>query len=103
MNKLEKDSYILHPAVDKDGYRETKNEEAGKWVRAHLPQIKKNMASFGGEQKKKYLIGDWHSSAGYEVPAVIYVTRDLDDTRNATYCQRAKAKLVVYHARNAFK
>ena len=101
MNKLEKDSYIVHPAVDKDGDDEPQNEEAGKWVRAHPPQIKKNMASCGGEQKKKYLIGNWWSSAGYEVPAVIYVTRDLNDPRNATYCQRAKAKLVIYHAPNA--
>ena len=54
-----------------------------------------------GEQKKKYLIGDWYSSAGYEVPAVIFVTRYPNDPRNATYCQRAKAKLVIYHAPNA--
>ena len=102
MNKLEKDSYIVHPAFDKDGDDEPQNEEAGKWVRAHPAQIKKNMASFGGEQKKKYLIGNWHSSAGYEVPAVIYVAnKELDDPRNATYCQRAKAKLVIYNAPNA--
>ena len=99
MNKLEKDSFIVHPAVDKDGnfdIYESQNEEAGKWVRAHSPQIKKNMASCGGEQKKKYLIGDWYSSAGYEVPAVIFVTEFLNDPTNATYCQRAKAKLVIY-------
>ena len=48
MNKLEKDSYILHPAVDKYDNYEPQNEEAGKWVRAHPPQIKKNMASFDG-------------------------------------------------------
>ena len=96
MNKLEKDSFIVHPAVDKYDNCEPKNEEAGKWVRAHPPQIKKNMASCGGEQKKKYLIGDWYSSAGYEVPAVIFVTEFLNDPTNATYCQRAKAKLVIY-------
>ena len=100
VNKLEKDNYIAHPAVDKYWDLEPQNKEAGKWVRAHPPQIKKNMASCGGEKKKKYLIGDWFSSAGYEVPAVIYVTQDLDDPSNATYCQRAKAKLVIYHTPN---
>jgi len=103
MNKLEKDSYIVHPAVDKDDSYEPQNEEPGKWVRGHPLQIKKNMTSCGGEQKKKYLIGNWHSSAGYEVPAVIFVTPNLDDPQNATYCQRAKAKLVKYHAPNALK
>ena len=100
VNKLEKDSYIVHPAYE-DAYLDLhfypQNEEAGKWVRSHQPQIKKNQASCG-EQKKKYLIGNWFSSAGYEVPAVIFVTRDLDDPSNATFCQRAKAKLVIYHA-----
>ena len=100
MNKLEKDSFIVHPAGVIGGNYEPKNEEAGKWVRAHPPQIKKNTASCGGEQKKKYLIGNWWSSAGYEVPAVIYVTEDLNDPQNATFCQRAKAKLVIYHAPN---
>ena len=103
MNKLEKDSYIVHPAFDKYGKYDPQNEEAGKWVRAHSPQIKKNMALCGGDQKKKYLIGNWWSSAGYEVPAVIYVTKNLDDPRNATYCQRAKAKLVIYRGPNEFR
>ena len=57
VNKLEKGSYIIHPEGGKNGYHCPQNEEAGKWVRAHPPQIKKNMASCGGEQKKrKYLI-----------------------------------------------
>ena len=102
VNDLEKNSYIVHPLVDKDGNSYPQNEEAGKWVRAHQPQIKKNMASCVSEQKKKYLIGDWYSSAGYEVPAVIFVTPVLDqDPRKATYCQRAKAKLVIYHLTNS--
>ena len=92
--KLEKDNYIVHP-VSKNNKFYPQNEEAGKWVRAHLSKASR------GEQKKKYLIGDWYSSAGYEVPAVIYVTRYPNDPRNATYCQRAKAKLVIYHAPNA--
>ena len=93
VNKLEKDSYIVHPSL----LYYPKNKEAGKWVRSHQPQIKKNNASCG-EQRKKYLIGNWLSSAGYEVPAVIFVTKDLEDPSNATFCQRAKAKLVIYHA-----
>ena len=93
VNKLEKDSYIVHPSL----LYYPQNKEAGKWVRSHQPQIKKNIASCG-IQKKKYLIGNWFSSAGYEVPAVIFVTKDLNDPSNATFCQRAKAKLVIYHA-----
>ena len=104
VNKLENDSYIVHPGLEDDYSRDyfrgiyyPQNEEAGKWVRSHQPQIKKNNASCG-EQRKKYLIGNWLSSAGYEVPAVIFVTKDLEDPSNATFCQRAKAKLVIYHA-----
>ena len=98
MAKLEKNCFILRPAYTNDKYDkiEPLNKEAGKWVRAHSPQIKNNMASCDGEQKKKYLIGNWHSAAGYEVPAVIYVTDCLADTSNATFCLRAKGKLVIY-------
>ena len=105
VNDLEKNSYIVHPLLDNDSpsrVREPQNEEARKWVRAHQPQIKKIQASCG-EQKINYLIGDWFSTAGYEVPAVIFVTWKLDDPKNATFCQRAKAKLVIYHAPNAFR
>ena len=100
VNKLEKDSYIVHPAVGKYGTFYPKNKKAGKWVRAHQPQIKKIKASCG-EQKINYLIGDWFSTAGYEVPAVIFVTKDVNDHRNATFCQRAKAKLVIYQFPNS--
>ena len=57
--------------------------------------------------KKKFLIGDWLSIAGYEATSVIFVSLDkrtnsgIDDHRYATYCQRAKAKLVIYRAPNA--
>ena len=47
--------------------------------------------------QKKYLIGDWFSSAGFEAPAVIFITKYQDAANNATFCQRAKAKLVIYH------
>ena len=46
---------------------------------------------------KKYLIGDWFSTAGFEVPAVLFITKYNDSANNATFCQRAKAKLVIYH------
>ena len=97
VKQLEKDSYIAHPYVCQDTHFHPENEEAAKWVRAHSPQIKKKITSCGGEQKKKYLIGHWYSSAGYEVPAVIFVTDDPENLSNATFCQRAKAKLVIYH------
>ena len=47
--------------------------------------------------QKKFLIGDWFSTAGFEAPAVIFITKYDDSANNATFCQRAKAKLVIYH------
>ena len=47
--------------------------------------------------QKKFLIGDWFSTAGFEAPAVIFITKYDDTANNATFCQRAKAKLVIYH------
>ena len=47
--------------------------------------------------QKKYLIGDWFATAGFEAPAVIFITKYDDSANNATFCQRAKAKLVIYH------
>ena len=52
------------------------------------------------EQKAKYLLVDWLSAAGYEAPAVILVTDDFNRLKNATYCQRAKAKLTIYIAKD---
>ena len=48
----------------------------------------------------KYLFVDWLSAAGYEAPAVIFVTDDFNRHKNATYCQRAKAKLTIYIAKD---
>ena len=92
-----KDCFIVHPKDGDSFYPQ--NEEARNWVRAHLPQITKSKPSYSKE-KKKYLIGNWYSAAGYEAPAVIFITKKLDDPSNATLCQRAKAKLVIYHAPN---
>ena len=60
--------------------------------RFHLPTSQK--------KKAKYLLVDWFSAAGYEAPAVIFVTDDLNRLKNATYCQRAKAKLTIYIAKD---
>ena len=84
--KLPKGSYIEHRILHQN------NELAAAWIAHH--QLKKR--SSNGEGKQKFLIADWHSSAGYEVPAVIFVCRYLNDHKNATFCQRAKAKLVIY-------
>ena len=85
--KLPKDSYVEHHRFQQD------NQGAADWVKAlHYMQSDEMRKRI----KKKYLISDWLSAAGYEVPSVIFVTRDLDKPWNATHCQRAKAKLVVY-------
>ena len=47
-------------------------------------------------KKFKFLIGDWYTTAGYEVPAVIFVTDNLSNVSTATCMQRAKAKLITY-------
>merc|ERR1712228_209666 len=91
------------------GRQKQDNDGACAWVKEHLNHqqqsgmkkgqvVEEAMGSGNSKEKKKYLIADWHSSVGFEFPAVIFVTRDLNDDRNATFCQRAKAKLVIYHA-----
>ena len=44
----------------------------------------------------KFLIGNWSTAMGYEVPALIFVTKDLTRNCMAAHVQRAKAKLVMY-------
>ena len=44
----------------------------------------------------KFLIGNWSTVGGYEVPALIFVTKDLTRNCMAAHVQRAKAKLVMY-------
>ena len=90
---MPEDSYIQHHEFRQD------NPGASKFVRDQLSKT--------GNPPKKFLICDWLSSAGYEAPAVIFVYvdktlgSDMDDHRYATYCQRAKSKLVIYRALNA--
>ena len=91
--KLPQDSYIQHHEF------RLNNPGASEFVRDQLSKTEK--------PPKKFLICDWLSSAGYEAPAVIFVSldkrlgSDMDDHRYATYCQRAKSKLVIYRALNA--
>lgn len=46
---------------------------------------------------QKYLVASWWMATGFEAPAVIVVTRNLEDVCNRNYYLRAKANLVIYH------
>ena len=97
-NKLPNGSYIIHHEFHQD------NQGAFKFVKNEMYNSKTKMLM--KKPKKKFLLGDWLSTAGYEATAVIFVSLDtMDDynqfpdyNRYATYCQRAKAKLVIYRA-----
>ena len=90
--KLPEGSYVEHHRFKQD------NQGASDWVKMlHYMQSDEMRKMI----KKKYLISDWLSAAGCEVPSVIFVTRDLDKPWNATHCQRAKAKLVIYRMPDA--
>ena len=106
-SKLPEGSWIQHHRNKQD------NTDACAWVKAHLhyyyqTEMKKRKAMVveeirrrSSKENKKYLIAGWYTSAGFEFPAVIWVTKKSSirhDDRTATYCQRAKAKLVIYHA-----
>ena len=101
--RLPEGSYILHHEFHQD------NHGAFKFVKDETYNSKtKKLVK---KTKTKFLIGDWLSTAGYEATAVIFISLDtttranslygMDDHRYATYCQRAKAKLVIYRAPNA--
>ena len=88
---LPEGSYIQHNYLNPD------NKGAAAWVRElqHHQQTEQSKAE-ENMAKKKYLIADWSTAAGFEAPAVIVVIpKDFDSM--PTYCQRAKAKLVIYH------
>lgn len=88
---LPEGSYIQHT------YRNSDNKGAAAWVRElqHRQQTEQSRAE-ENVAKKKYLIADWDVATGFEAPAVIVVIpKNLSSM--PTYCQRAKAKLVVYH------
>jgi hypothetical protein len=101
IKKMPMGSFILHHEFSQD------NHGASEFVKNQQCNSKTAMSK--KKTKKKFLIGDWLSTAGYETTAVIFVSLDnknrlnsgRDDHRYATYCQRAKAKLVIYRAPNA--
>ena len=68
------------------------NDGAAAWVQHHLTR----QAEDATNDNFRFLIGDWNTTAGYEVPAVIFVTNDLTGSNMATCVQRAKAKLIMY-------
>ena len=72
------------------------NSDVAAWVRSLQCPIKKN-DTMEETSTKKFLISDWYTVAGFEAPAVIIVTDGMkeNDSRFATFCMRAKAKLVV--------
>merc|ERR1711971_445421 len=53
------------------------------------------MGASNGPQK--YLVASWAMAAGFQAPAVIVVTKNLEDVCNRNYYLRAKANLVIYH------
>ena len=73
------------------------NDKASAWVEHHMTR-QENEAT---NENFKFLIANWDTAAGYEVPAMILVTNDLGHERLPTMVQRAKAKLVMYEAPNA--
>ena len=84
--KLPRNSYTEH-----HGHK-TDNDGAAAWVEHHLTRQEEDATN----EKFKFLIGDWWPTAGYEVPAVTFVTDNLKRNNMATCVQRAKAKLIIY-------
>ena len=85
-DKLPRNSYTEHHRMKKD------NDRAANWIEYHLTRLDEDATN----EKFKFLIGDWYTTAGYEVPAVIYVTGNLTRSSMATSVQSAKAKLIMY-------
>ena len=72
--KLPRNSYTEHH------YDKTDNDGAAAWVEHHLTRQEEDPTN----EQFKFLIGDWYTTAGYEVPAVIFVTDDLSNSNLAT-------------------
>ena len=85
---LPKDSSREHHLYKSD------NEAAASWVEHHM--MSRRVGEDASKDKFKFLVGCWTSTAGYEVPTLIFVTDSLDKPRFATHVQRAKAKLIIY-------
>ena len=88
--KLPSNSYTEHNVIKHD------NDGAAAWVEHHMTRQEDDPAN----ENFKFLIGNWSTAMGYEVPALIFVTKDLTRNSMAAYVQRAKAKLVMYEVPN---
>ena len=86
-DQLPEKSYTVHNDQNRD------NKGAAEWVEYHMTRQEGDVVN----EKYRFLIGDWYTSAGYEAPVVIFVTDDLTLPNLATCLQRAKAKLIIYH------
>ena len=64
VGKLPLNSYTEHF----DG--KTNTDGAAAWIEHHLTRQEKD----GINEKFKFIIADWWTTAGYEVPAVIFIT-----------------------------
>ena len=86
--QLPKDSFTEHYGDKYD------NDKASAWVEYHMTRQEEDVTN----DNFKFLIGDWVTTAGYEVPALIFLTNDITNANHATHVQRAKAKLIIYHS-----
>ena len=89
--KLPRNAYTEHHVFKTD------NDGAAAWVEHHLIRQEEDP----NNEKFKFLIGAWNTTAGYEVPTVIFVTK-MSRTSMATCVQRAKAKLIIYENPSVF-
>ena len=90
VNHLPENTYTEHHAWKPN------NPGAKSWVEYHLNK----QDSDSHDRRFKFLIGDWNSTAGYEFPAIIFVTDAINQPHHPTCLQRAKAKLIIYEAPN---
>ena len=89
------DNYVVHVGQQNLDVPNSNNSDVAAWVRSLQCPIKKN-DTMEETSTKKFLISDWYTAAGFEAPAVIFVTDFLSYHPSfATNCMRAKAKLVV--------
>ena len=91
-DQLSKISYTEHHFQKHD------NNSAAAWVEHHMTRQEDDVV----DEKFKFLIGNWYTAAGFEVPALIFVTDDLTVPNMPTCLQRAKAKLIIYHIPKEF-
>ena len=94
-SSLPKESYVVHRGLSYGEMPNSNNSDVAAWVRSLQCPIKKN-DTMEETSTKKFLISNWYTAAGFEAPAVIFVTDFLSYHPSfATNCMRAKAKLVV--------